>query len=451
MPPAMEAKIRIIEYRAPRGSLVCDERGRTGYEPWKTRITASSYQRPPGHRGAAPGGKTRGPIQCRQRHADNCGWRSDVAGVRNLRQTEAIERARLLDVAAYDISLDLSNAGSADTRTFRSVTQVRFTCAEPGASTFIELAADSLRSATLNGEPLDLSGWTVENGLPLTGLAAENTLLVNADCLYSTTGQGMHRSADPSDGQTYLYSQFETNDAQRVFACFDQPDLKAEFTFTVAVPSGWLAISNMPVAERTAGVGTTTFRFEKAPKMSTYITAVCAGPYHEVREVHDGIDLGVYCRQSMKQYFDADDLLLITKQGFDFFHEKFEIRYPFESTTRCSPRVQRWGDGERRLRHVPRTDYIFRSPVTDCASTSTAPTRSCTRWRTCGSATSSPCAGGTTCGSTSRSRNGQATGAVSTRPGSPTHGRPSSRSAKRGGIDRISCPPLIPSTARCPT
>ncbi|WP_192771746.1 aminopeptidase N [Plantactinospora soyae] len=250
--------------------------------------------------------------------------------MRNLTQVEATERGRLLDVTGYDIRLDLSSAGrAADNRTFRSTTEVRFRCAEPGATTFIELAADSVRAATLNDAPVDLSDWSAEAGLTLPGLAAENVLVVEADFLYSSSGQGLHRSVDPVDGETYLYSQFETADAQRVFACFDQPDLKSVFSWHATVPAHWRAISNMPVRdEEPADQGSKTIHFAPSAVMSTYVTAICAGPYHEVRYTHDGIDLGYFCRASMSQYLDSADLNLVTTQGFDFFHDQFGVRYP---------------------------------------------------------------------------------------------------------------------------
>src|SRR5690242_8829011 len=202
--------------------------------------------------------------------------KTTVVGVRNLRQVEAAERARLLDVSAYDISLDLTDgAGYPGERTFHSVTEVRFTCREPGADTFIEIAAESLRGATLNGAPLDISGWSTEGGLDVPDLAAENVLVVDADCAYSSTGQGLHRSVDPVDKEVYLYSQFETADAQRVFACFDQPDLKAEFTWHVTAPNHWRLVSNMPIQrEVPAGAGKTV-HFARSPRMSTYVTAIC--------------------------------------------------------------------------------------------------------------------------------------------------------------------------------
>jgi aminopeptidase N len=291
-----------------------------------------------------------------------------VAGVRNLTQVEAAERARLLEVTGYDISLDLTDgAGNPGETTFRSTTRVSFRCAEPGAQTFIEVAATSVRSAELNGRPVDLAGWSAETGLALTGLEAENTLVVDADFAYSASGQGLQRSMDPVDKEIYLYSQFETADAQRVFACFDQPDLKSVFTWHATVPAHWKVVSNAP-AERQeqAGPGARTVHFTGSARMSTYITALCAGPYHEVRDSHDGIDLGAYCRASMAQYMDADNLFLITKQGFDFFHEQFGVRYPLPKYDQLWVPDFNAGAMEN-FGCVVHAEayYIFRSQVTD--------------------------------------------------------------------------------------
>ncbi|MEV6598408.1 aminopeptidase N [Actinoplanes sp. NPDC051346] len=291
-----------------------------------------------------------------------------MAGVRNLTQVEAAERARLLEVTGYDIALDLTDgAGGPGEGTFRSVTEVTFRCTEPGAQTFIEVAAASLRSAVLNGAPVDTSGWSAENGLTLTGLAAENTLVVDADYYFSASGQGMQRSEDPVDKEVYLYSQFETADAQRVFAAFDQPDLKSVFTWHATVPGHWKVVSNMPVESTApAEAGAKTVHFATSARMSTYITALCAGPYHEVRDSHDGIELGVFCRASMARYLDADNLFLITKQGFDFFHEQFGVRYPLPKYDQLwvpdfnAGAMENFGCVTHAEAH-----YIFRSQVTD--------------------------------------------------------------------------------------
>ncbi|WP_433376177.1 aminopeptidase N [Actinoplanes sp. CA-142083] len=291
-----------------------------------------------------------------------------MAGVRNLTQVEAADRARLLEVTGYDVALDLTDGhGNPGDGTFRSTTVVTFRCVEPGAETFIETAAASVRSATLNGTEIDLSGFSAEKGLALTGLAAENELVVDADFAYSASGQGLQRSLDPVDKEIYLYSQFETADAQRVFACFDQPDLKSVFTWHATVPKHWKVVSNMPVAsEAAAGPGAKTVHFQTSPLMSTYIAAICAGPYHEVRFSHDGVDMGYFCRASMAQYMDADDLHLITTQGFDFFQEQFGVRYPLPKYDQLwvpdfnAGAMENFGCVTHAEAH-----YIFRSQVTD--------------------------------------------------------------------------------------
>ncbi|HEY3503900.1 MAG TPA: aminopeptidase N [Actinocatenispora sp.] len=285
----------------------------------------------------------------------------------NLARTEAVERARLLSDVTYRVELDLTDgSGGPGERTYSSRSEIRFRCAEPGAATFVEICAETLRSATLNGTPLDLSSYDPEKGLAVPGLAAENVLVVEADCIYSTSGQGLHRAVDPVDGEVYLYSQFETNDAQRTFACFDQPDLKAKHTFVVTVPKHWTVVSNSPVAETAERAHDKVVTFTEGAVMSTYVTAVCAGPYHEVRDSHDGIDLGVYCRKSLAEHLDADDILTITKQGFDFYHEQFGMRYPLGKYDQLLVPEYNAGAMENfGCITISEEHYLFRSQVTD--------------------------------------------------------------------------------------
>ncbi|WP_207127964.1 aminopeptidase N [Actinocatenispora comari] len=286
----------------------------------------------------------------------------------NLARTEAVERARLLSEVTYRVTLDLTDGAGAPSEgtTFSSRSEIRFRCAEPGAATFVEITAQTLRSATLNGTALDLSGYDSTKGLAVPGLAAENELVVEADCTYSTSGQGLHRALDPVDGEVYLYSQFETNDAQRVFACFDQPDLKAKHTFVVTVPKHWRVVSNSPVADVTERDADKVVTFAEGATMSTYVTAVCAGPYHEVRDEHDGIDLGVYCRKSLAEHLDADDILTITKQGFDFYHDQFGIRYPLPKYDQLLVPEYNAGAMENfGCITISEEHYLFRSQVTN--------------------------------------------------------------------------------------
>ncbi|MGN6300342.1 MAG: aminopeptidase N [Angustibacter sp.] len=241
---------------------------------------------------------------------------------RPLTRDEAVARRRLLSVGAYQVELDL--AGAADGDTFASTVSVDFTCTEPGATTWMELKADALVSAELNGRPLDAGAWR-DDRLTLDDLQPTNHVTVTARMAYSRTGEGLHRYTDPEDGQVYLYSQAFLDDAPRLFACFDQPDLKATFTLSITAPPSWTVLSNTAGERDDSGA----WRFGTTQRISTYLVAVVAGPYHGVRGHHDGIDLGVWCRRSWAPYLDAERLLATTAVGFDYFHELFGVRYPF--------------------------------------------------------------------------------------------------------------------------
>ncbi|HEY9393019.1 MAG TPA: aminopeptidase N, partial [Nocardioides sp.] len=248
----------------------------------------------------------------------------------NLTRAEATARAALLDVLSYDIDLDLTTG----TETFGSTTTITFTSTEAGASTFADLVGATVHEITLNGVALDPAVAYQDSRILLDGLAAENVLVVKADCAYSHTGEGLHRFVDPADNRVYLYSQFEVPDARRVYTTFEQPDLKSVFTFHVTAPEGWKVVSNAVTPEpKPLGDGRATWDFEPTKKMSTYITALIAGEYHEVQDVYEGkfgtIPLGHYCRQSLVPHLDRDEVVKITKQGFEFFEDAFDFPYPF--------------------------------------------------------------------------------------------------------------------------
>jgi aminopeptidase N len=282
----------------------------------------------------------------------------------NLTRNEARERARLLSVQSYQVDLDLTGGESA----FRSVTTVRFTCTTPGASSFIDLTAPEVSEIVLNGRALDGAAFDGHR-IALTGLAETNVLRVVADCAYSRTGEGLHRFTDPADKSVYMYSDLETFDAHQIYACFDQPDLKASFELTVSGQDDWQVISNMPPAgdPEPAGPGNLRWHFPPTPVLPTYITAVAAGPYHAVRSEHDGIPLGVFCRQSLAGYLDADEILEITRQGFDFYHREFGVRYPFPKYDQLFVPEYKAGAMENAGCVTFLENYVFRSRVTDSA------------------------------------------------------------------------------------
>ncbi len=284
----------------------------------------------------------------------------------NLTGEQAQQRAASLAVDDYTIELDLTDGGGkpGDT-TFTSTTKVRFTCAEPGQDSWIDLVAAQVRSATLNGVELDVSGYREDDGIALPAPAADNELVVVADCRYMNTGEGLHRFVDPLDGGVYLYTQFETADAKRMFACFDQPDLKASFRLTVTAPADWKVVANGASEDVSdAEGGAVRHTFERTERISTYVVALVAGPYAEWRDSHDGIPLGLYCRASLAGYMDAERLFTETKQGFDFFHGAFGVRYPFGKYDQCFVPEFNAGAMENAGCVTFLEDFVFRSRVT---------------------------------------------------------------------------------------
>ncbi|HEY1840186.1 MAG TPA: aminopeptidase N [Mycobacterium sp.] len=282
----------------------------------------------------------------------------------NLTRDQAVERAALVSVDNYRIALDLTDGdGKPGDHTFRSITTVTFD-ALAGADTVIDIAAGTVRSATLNGRELDVSGYDESTGVALSGLAEHNVVVVDADCRYSNTGEGLHRFVDPVDGEVYLYSQFETADAKRMFACFDQPDLKATFDVTVTAPQHWQVVSNGAAVSAEGGVHT----FATTPKMSTYLVALIAGPYARwddiYRDEHGEIALGVFCRATLAEFMDADRLFTQTKQGFGFYHKNFGVPYAFGKYDQLFVPEFNAGAMENAGAVTFLEDYVFRSKVT---------------------------------------------------------------------------------------
>ncbi|MGQ0482848.1 MAG: aminopeptidase N, partial [Pseudonocardia sp.] len=295
----------------------------------------------------------------------------------NLTRTAAEQRAALLTVPGstitYDIALDLTDGSGRPGETeFDMVTTARFGCAEPGASSWIDLVAASVAGARLNGVELDVSGYREDDGIALPELAAENELTVIARGRFMNTGEGLHRFVDPVDAGVYLYSQFETADAKRMFACFDQPDLKATFDLHVTAPSPWEVISNgsTVTAEATADGKTneTGHIFATTPRMSTYLVALIAGPYavwrDEYADDHGKIPLGLVCRSSLAEHMDSERLFTETKQGFGFYHKNFGTPYAFGKYDQLFVPEFNAGAMENAGAVTFLEDYVFRSKVT---------------------------------------------------------------------------------------
>jgi aminopeptidase N len=240
----------------------------------------------------------------------------------NLTRLEAVARSAVIDVTGYLLELDLDQGAT----TFESSSTVRFRCAEPGESTFLDVKPLLLHRATLNGVEIDRSGFDGER-IVLTGLGAENEVVVTATMGYSNDGQGLHRAVDSADDRHYVYGHSFLDAAPRVFACFDQPDLKAPYDVRVTAPAEWIVLGN-GAATRT---GQGSWALATTKPLATYFFTVCAGPYVSVLAEHDGIPLGIHARASLREPLErqAEQMLTVTRQSFDYYHSLFGIRYPF--------------------------------------------------------------------------------------------------------------------------
>jgi aminopeptidase N len=282
----------------------------------------------------------------------------------NLTRLEAQQRKALISVTSYEIALDLTTGPT----TFASTTRVSFTAAD-GASSFIDAITTTVHSITLNGAPVDVAAADGTR-IQLDGLQADNVLEVVADMAYTNTGEGLHRFVDPVDDEVYLYSQFEVPDSRRVFAVFEQPDLKATFQFTITAPARWEVVSNEPTPEPTVNGDSATWVFAPTPILSSYITAIVAGPYAVVRSeltTRGGrtVPLGIFSRKSLSQYLDADYIFEKTRQGFAYYEEKFQYDYPFSKYDQLFVPEFNAGAMENAGAVTFTETYVFRSKVTD--------------------------------------------------------------------------------------
>jgi aminopeptidase N len=297
--------------------------------------------------------------------------------VAEITRAETGERARLVRVGSYAIALDLTRGAEV----FGSTSVIRFSCTQPGAATYLDLIADKVHEISLNGTPVDPGAAYSDGRIRLSGLADSNELRVVADCRYSSDGTGLHRSVDSADGKVYTYTKFEPAYARRVFANFDQPDLKSSFSFTVTVPAHWTVLSNQPgsppgpddqasAGQNSASEGSAVWRFAPTPPISTYLTAVAAGEYHVVRSEHTTargqvIPLAIACRASLADYLQADDLFQITRAGLDYYTGLFRGDYPFAKYDQVFAPEYSAGATENVGCVILSDEFLFRSRTTD--------------------------------------------------------------------------------------
>ena len=285
----------------------------------------------------------------------------------NLSKVEALTRSRLITVKGYDIEIDLRDVGQSPT--FRTRVTITF-LAEPGESSFIDAIAQTVHRVSLNGKDLDPGEVYADSRIALAALQADNTLHIEADFAYTNSGEGLHRFVDPVDDEIYLYTQFEVPDSRRVFPVFEQPDLKATFRFTIHAPAHWEVVSNQPTPEAVATDNGATWAFSPTPRISSYITALVAGPYEVVRDElvsssGKTIPLGVFSRKSLASYLDTDYIMDITRKGFEYFESRFKVPYPFEKYDQLFVPEFNAGAMENAGAVTFTESYVFRSQVSD--------------------------------------------------------------------------------------
>ncbi len=284
----------------------------------------------------------------------------------NLTREEAATRAALVTVDRHDVALDVATGPE----TFSTTSTIHFACTRPGDETFLDFVGGTVEAITVNGVDLDPAEHYRDSRVRLPGLAAENVVVVAATGRYTNTGEGLHRFVDPVDDEVYLYSQFEVPDSRRMYPVFEQPDLKARFTFTVTAPAHWQVVSNSPTPQpEPAGDGVATWHFTPTGPISSYITALVAGPYDVVRDTVSSrggeVPLGIFCRRSLTPYLDADNLFDLTKRGFAFFEEEFDCAYPFEKYDQLFVPEYNMGAMENAGCVTINEMYVFRSKVTE--------------------------------------------------------------------------------------
>lgn len=283
----------------------------------------------------------------------------------NISRAEARERSAHLSITSYEVSIDVCQGAE----NFIAKSVVKFSCNKAGYETFIDAVGKRVISAELNGRALDVSNYDGES-IFIKDLAATNEMIIEIEGEYSKTGEGLQYSVDPADNEVYLYSQGETAYIRKMYPCFDQPDLKATFQLTVTAPKHWEVISNSPVASKSEIAGDKNiWNFLPTPRISTYITALIAGPYYHVHDEYVGqksVPLGIYCRKSLAESLDPEDIFLVTKQGFAYFEKVFGLAYPFEKYDQIAVVDFNWGAMENSgAVTFLESLLVFRSKVTE--------------------------------------------------------------------------------------
>ena len=290
----------------------------------------------------------------------------DPTGPNVLTQQEAIDRAAQIHGVEYDLALSL-RAGQPD---YEGDVTIRFQHRDPSAGVTLDYTGIEIQRLDINDvDALSADGITwSRHRLQLPGalLRDGNIVRIVYRNAYDHSGVGLHQFTDPQDGAEYLYTQFEPFEAHRMLPCFDQPDIKARYRLRVAAPTDWAVVSNAPqTGAAPADEGRTVHEFAQTQLFSTYLLALIAGPYHVFHDAHGDTPLGIYCRRSLADHMDPEEVFEVTKQGLTFFADFFDYPYPFEKYDQLFVPEFNFGAMENAGAITFSERMVFRDPPTD--------------------------------------------------------------------------------------
>ncbi|VUD41242.1 Aminopeptidase N [Thalassocella blandensis] len=245
-----------------------------------------------------------------------------------LERSQAYYRSARVSDVNYVLALNLP----AENVPFSGKAKIRFTLNDASQPLTLDFVDGDVSQISVNGTliPTQYNGFFIT--LPAEALTVgEQEVEITYTHAYRRDGTGLHWFKDPEDGETYLFSQFEAWDFNKVFPGFDQPDLKSTYTLSVEAPAHWQVISyNREMSVRMVEQQRKLWNFPTSKRFSTYLMSIHAGPYKMWEEAEPfRTPLRIFARKKYAEFVDADEWFKVTRQGFDYFEKYFEYEFPF--------------------------------------------------------------------------------------------------------------------------
>lgn len=243
-----------------------------------------------------------------------------------LEESYARIRSKQVSNVAYKLKFNLSG----DKAEFSGQVEISFDLLNNKQDLTLDFSDGDVSRVNLNGQDIeiDYNSWFISIDRSMLTQGPQK-IVVEFTHPYSKTGSGLYRFIDPEDERVYIYSDLEPYDANRIFPSFDQPDIKATYDMEVEVPSDWLVVTSRKETNVVDKGETKLWQFPISEKFSTYIFSLHAGHYHIWESKAGDIPLRLMARQALAEHVVIEDWFEITRQGFAFFQDYFEVDYPF--------------------------------------------------------------------------------------------------------------------------